>query len=283
MSDQRRFSVLTHSQRIWAIGAIHGEIEDLNRIHVALDSRLRRGDRLVYLGNMMGRGAFILRTVNELVAYRSYFLARFQGPPEDIVYLRGAQEEMWQKLMQLQFAPNPRDILEWMLSQGVGETLQAYGLNPEEGLEIAETGAVQLTKWTNSLRRAMKRHPGHYELFGTLKRAAFTGTVQNSGTDFVPQGAGQVLFVNCGLDTTKPLNDQKDNFWWANKAFNRIQSSYGSFTRIVRGFDPDRLGFEQTDHILTLDGGCGFQGGQLLAACLNPDGEVMELLESRTG
>ena len=29
----------------------------------------------------------------------------------DIVFLRGSQEEMWQKLLELQFAPNPREVL----------------------------------------------------------------------------------------------------------------------------------------------------------------------------
>ncbi|WP_343564078.1 hypothetical protein [Kiloniella sp. b19] len=288
MSDRQKFSVLTHSQRIWAVGSVHGEIEKLRQIHDALEPRLRQGDRLIYLGNMMGRGPFILRTFNELVAYRSYFLARFQARPEDIVYLRGAQEEMWQKLMQLQFAPNPKDILEWMLSQGVGETLKAYGLSPEEGLHTTRTGAIQLTKWTNTLRRAMKQHPGHYELFGTLKRAAFTGSPnalpkgeqETLQYNPAPPNAGEILFVNCGLDTAKPLNNQKDNFWWAGKAFNRIQSPYGPFKRIVRGFDPDHLGFEQTDHTLTLDGGCGFEDGKLMAACLLPDGQVTEILET---
>lgn len=266
-----KFSILTHSQRVWAIGAIHGTVDKLTALHQALESRLRPGDRLVYLGNMMGRGDFVLRTLHELVDYRRYFLARFQGKPEDVVYLRGAQEEMWQKLMQLQFAPDPGSILDWMLSQGVGQSLRAYDLCAQEGRDIAEKGAIELTKWTNSLRRAMKQHPGHYELFGTLKRAAMTGDSLCS--------PGRVLFVNCGLDATKPLDSQKDSFWWDNKAFNRIQSPYGSFTRIVRGFDPDGLGFEQTAHILTLDGGCGFDGGTLFAACLSPEGAILDVIE----
>lgn len=40
---------------------------------------------------------------------------------DDLVYLRGGQEEIWQKMLQLPFAPNPMQVLEWMLGQG-GET-----------------------------------------------------------------------------------------------------------------------------------------------------------------
>ena len=57
----------------------------------------------------------------------------------DLVYLRGAQEEMWQKLLQLQFAPNPQDVLRWMLGQGVETTLRAYGGAAEVGLSAATT------------------------------------------------------------------------------------------------------------------------------------------------
>ena len=41
--------------------------------------------------------------------------------PIDIVYLRGQQEEMWHRMLQIQFAPNPKEVLPWMLQQGVGD------------------------------------------------------------------------------------------------------------------------------------------------------------------
>ena len=64
---------------------------------------------------------------------------------------------MWQKMLQLQFAPNPQDVLRWMLAQGVEGTLRAYGGRPEEGMAAAREGAVRLTRWTNGLREADAR------------------------------------------------------------------------------------------------------------------------------
>ena len=75
---------------------------------------------------------------------------------EDIVFLRGSQEERWQKGMQLQFAPNPREVLPWVINQGVGATIQAYGGNLDEGLRAVRDGAMSITRWTNALRAALQ-------------------------------------------------------------------------------------------------------------------------------
>lgn len=290
MSEQQRFAALRVARRIWAVGAIHGEVGKISELHSLLASRLLRGDRIVYLGNMMGRGEEVLRTFDELVAYRCYFLARFQGRAEDIVFLRGAQEEMWQKLLQLQFAPAPEEVLTWMLEQGVGKTLEAYGFSAKEGLDLARGGAIEITKWTNSLRRTMKCQAGHYELFTSLKRAAFDCPLDREDRESLGPAAacqlagfpppGKLLFVNAGLDPQLPLERQKDNFWWAGHGFNRIQHPYGPFERVIRGFDPQGLGYEETAHSVTLDGRCGFPAGKLHAACFLPNGEIVERLEA---
>jgi serine/threonine protein phosphatase 1 len=34
---------------------------------------------------------------------------------------------MWQKLLQLQFAPNPGELLHWMVQAGMETTIRAYG------------------------------------------------------------------------------------------------------------------------------------------------------------
>src|SRR5690606_37790686 len=111
------------ASRIWAVAAIHGEAARLVRLHESLWPRLRAGDRLVYLGNYLGRGPDIPGTVAELLAFRCAVLAKPGGFACDVVFLRGAQEEMWQKLLQLQFASAPREVFSWMLQHGVAETL----------------------------------------------------------------------------------------------------------------------------------------------------------------
>jgi hypothetical protein len=121
------FAVLPDARRNWAIASIFGESDHLAAMHAALSKRIRPEDNLVYLGNFLGRGN-VVATVHELLLFRRILMAaRLDEGHGEIVYLRGSQEEMWHKLLQMQFAPNPREVLEWMISQGVGPTLAAYG------------------------------------------------------------------------------------------------------------------------------------------------------------
>jgi serine/threonine protein phosphatase 1 len=223
-------------------------------------------DRVVYLGNMIGRAPTAKATLEALLAFRITVLARPHSDAEDVVYLRGSQEEMWQKLLQLQFANDPRGVLQWMLDQGIGPTLESYGISVKDATREATSGVIALTRWTGSLRRAIRAAPGHYRLMGALRRAAYTDD-------------GALLFVNSGLDPARPLEAQSDSFWWYGGAFDTITEPYGSFVKVVRGFDPAHKGFQETRNTVTLDGGCGF-GGPLLAACVTPDGEIVDYLEA---
>ncbi len=266
MHDQRKFAKLHAARRVWAVAAVHGEAARLERLHQRLAPALEPGDRIVYLGNMMGRGPGVSETLDALLRFRTLVMAGKHGFACDLAFLRGSQEEMWQKLLQIQFSTDPVATLTWMLDQGLGPTLEAYGSSAEEARRRASGGAVGLTRWTAGLRAAMQARPGHYELFGILKRAAFTGD-------------GALLFVNSGLDPSRPLETQKDSFWWSSGAFARIAEPYGSYRMIVRGFDPGQGGFEIGPCTATVDGGCGF-GGPLVAACFTPAGELVETLEA---
>lgn len=270
MENRQKFAILRASRRVWAVSSIHACPAQLDRLHVALTNRLAFGDRLVYLGNLIGRGSGTLATLNALLRFRSLFMARPDAFASDVVLLRGSQEEMWQKLLQLQFATDPRGVLQWMLDQGVAASLEAYGIDPAEGLREAAAGPRQLTRWTGALRRRIQEHPGHYELLGGLRRAAYTDV----------QGGGQgLLFVNAGLDPSRPLETQKDSFWWGAAGFPDLDTSYGGFARVVRGFSPHHPGLELGAFTATLDAGCGF-GGKLLAACFRTDGSLEDQIEA---
>ena len=52
--DDNRYGLLKNAKRVWAIGSIHGELTELRKVHEALVSKFRRGDKLVYLGNYFG-------------------------------------------------------------------------------------------------------------------------------------------------------------------------------------------------------------------------------------
>lgn len=253
--------------RIWAIGAVHGDVRRLERLHDALADRLRLGDRVVYLGNMIGHGAAIKETVDELLRFRQVYLARPPFVhPDDILYLRGQQEEIWQKLQQLQFAVNPIEVLRWAFAHGAEATLRAYGGDADTALSCARGGAVALTRWAGSLRDAMRARPGHVSLMNGLHRSAYT-----------PDRT--LLFVNTGINPRLPVDQQADAFWWGSDDFSAIDAPFDGFQKVVRGYDPGRSGFKKTPWTVNLDGGCGF-GGSLIAACFAANGELSSRLDA---
>ncbi len=247
------------------MGAIHADVARLKRLHARLWPKLELCDRIVYMGNMIGRAPTARETLDALLNFRLHLLARPHSEVDDVVYLRGGQEEMWQKLLQLQFAANPRGVLEWMIDQGMAPTLESYGVSVSDALREAAAGTVSLTRWTGRLRQAIHAQSGHHQIMAALRRAAYTEE-------------GTLLFVNAGLDIKRPLETQSDSFWWSSADFQNITEPYSQFKRVVRGYDPCHGGFKETDHSLTVDGGCGFDG-QLMAACLSVEGEVLDVVE----
>ena len=184
----------------------------------------------------------------------------------DVVHLRGSQEEMWQKLLQLQFAREPSQVLDWMLSQGLGPVVSAYGFPISEVRRIAAGGVLDVTRWTKRLRQAIRSQPGHQQIMTALRRAAYTAD-------------GALLFVNAGLDPERPLEAQRDSFWWSGGGFHDQKAPFAGFDLTVRGFDPGQKGFRRSPHFLTLDKGCGF-GGPLVGACFSADGQIQDLVEA---
>tara|TARA_R110002072_G_scaffold19040_3_gene70537 strand:+ start:1387 stop:2187 length:801 start_codon:yes stop_codon:yes gene_type:complete len=266
MSERKIFAQLPPGRRVWAVASIHGEVARLAKLHALLWTKVAPGDRLVYLGNVLGHGPDVAGTVDELLSFRRAFMAMAPDERHHVAILRGSQEEMWHKLLQLQFATDPRGVLNWMLDNGLAATLTAYGSSAKDAVSQASSGAVGLTRWTQSLRKSIQARRGHYDFFGAIRRAAF-------------MDEGKVLFVNAGLDPTRPLDNQKDSFWWNSGSFSRISEPFGPYQRIVRGADPSRPGLRETAVTVTLDNGCGF-GGSLLAGCFSPDGVLLECLEA---
>jgi len=268
ITTDKRFYPLGNPQRIWAVSAVHGEAAQLMALHDALIERLRPGDRVVYLGNYLGYGPAPIETIDELLTFRRLALARPGMLASDIIYLRGGQEEMWEKLQQLQFAPNPTDVLLWMLGKGLSSTLSAYQISPHDGIIAAQEGVMSLTKWTGKIRNAIRCHPGH-DLFTTqLRRAAFTSDTPCP-----------LLFVHAGIDPARSLEDQGDAFWWAPRDFNTIDSPYNPYLKVIRGYDPAHRGPNLNCVTATIDGGCGF-GGNLVCAGFTEDGALFDILEA---
>jgi len=282
----RRVAVLRLAQRVWAIGAAHADATRLAALHAKLETRIWRGDRLLYLGNFTGIGADHQQVLREILLFRRAVLARPGFEPDDVVLLRGAQEQMFTRTLELQFAEGPaaaEQALAWMGRNGLAPTLAAYGTSLEEGLRIARQGPVAIGRWTAAIRARVREEPGHDPLLAGLYRAAITVPHDLAGE------APGVLFVAAGLDPSRPFADQGDAFWWRADGFAAVAQGVASptggtagwagFARIVRGFDPDNAGLAETQFAVTLDAGCS-RGGHLAAGLFTPEGTLVELLEA---
>lgn len=266
MAKAKVLASLSQALRVWAIGAIHGDLAKLEAVHDSLAGQLKDRDCIVYLGNAVGYGPESVGVVDELLRFRCWFLGRPPFVhPEDLVYLRGAQEEMLQRLLQIQFAKEPDAVLDWMLERGLSETLKSYGADIEDLRNRSKEGTLALTYWTSSLRERLREHPGHDIYYASLKQAAY-------------RDDGAALFVSAGLDVEKPVTAQSDAFWWAGRSFEAIDEPYRGFRRIVRGVDSEPRGLVRTPHTLSIDGGAG-RGGNLLAVCLSAAGKILESIE----
>jgi len=267
VSDQQHFKALPGCKKTWAVAAIHGEVGRLRSLHRQLESRFVTGDNLVYLGNYMGHGPRVLETINEILNFRRALLARPNGEQSTLVYLRGCQEEMFQKLLQIQFAPDPEFVLMWMLKHGIAPTLSAYGGFSAEGLAAAKIGNVALSRWTAEIQTQLRAADGHNMLLNQLAWAAY-------------QERGPLLLASAGVDVTRPLSMQGDTFWWGGLTFGDIDTPYGIFKRIVRGFDFAGKGAKVKDYTATLDDRCGF-GGDLISACFDPEGGLLDMISAK--
>ena len=257
---------LRAARRVWAIGAIHGEAMRLKTLHDRVGARLADGDRIVYLGNYLGYGAAIVATIDELLDFRIRVLARNRAFACDVVHLRGAQEEMWQKLLQLQFAPNPGAVLQWMVRAGVEATVTGYGGDLRQGFAATRDGPRTITRWTSALRDTMNAASGHTTLLTGLRHAAMTE----------PSG---LLFVHAAINPARPLAAQGDAFWWGDADILELPEPFEGFARIIRGYDRGARGLVVADYAASLDAGAG-RGGRLIAACFDTGGAVLDTVEA---
>ncbi len=272
MSFKTKFSNLGHPNKIWVVSAIHGELERLVSVHQSLYDKFCPGDRLIYTGNYLGGAkAKPLQTLDEILHFRRTLMAKPGVMAEDIVYLRGQQEELFGKLLQIQFAPNAGQVIEWMAKRhpDIDSILQAYGASLTELSRISREGILNLTRWSMALKNRIRAEQGHEKFFTVLRLAAFTEHPHSNDNN--------LLFVHAGLDPDKPLAAQGDQFWWAFKGFNQLGAPYSPFRSVIRGHDPERQGIHVTPSFISLDGGCG-HGGKLVCAQISNVGEIIEIL-----
>ncbi|MBF0269523.1 MAG: hypothetical protein HQL44_13130 [Alphaproteobacteria bacterium] len=267
MAEIRNFAELKSATRIWAIASVHGEAERLARLHQALAGKFQPTDQIVFLGNILGVGPNSGLALEEALLLRRHVMALSEAEEPCVHFLRGAQEEMWQKLLMLQMAPNPGQVLDWMEAQGIGSTVAAYGSSVATGRQSLREGILALTRWTNGLRESLRVRDGHAQYLSSLQHAAYTN----------PAG---LLFVSAGIDVARPLAAQGDAFWWGGgSGFSALDRSFEGFRFVVRGFERSHAGPRADAFTISLDNGAGF-GGVLIAALFDEGGQLAELIEA---
>ena len=269
MDKISNFVELNKSNKIWAIGSIHSNLKSFSSIKKFILNNFEINDKLVFLGNVIGLGDDSKETLSSVIELRFNLMSKFKLKPESIIFLRGAQEEMFSKLLQLQLAPNPNEILEWMFDHGVNKTIKSYGFSEEEVKNIASSGTINISKWTSNLSKIIQKNPGHTDYFLNLKHAAYSHTKQ-------------ILFVNRGVDISRPLSAQNDCFWWGYQNFSTIQEPYKTFSRIVRGYESkhsDHLEISKNKVVCTLFKQ-PLSNKSVLCGIFRENGEILDLFEN---
>ncbi len=270
MNNISNFVELKKSNKIWAIGSIHSNLKSFNIIKRFILNNFEENDKLIFLGNVIGLGENSKETLSSVIELRFNLMSKFKLKPDSIVFLRGAQEEMFTKLLQLQLAPNPSEILEWMYDHGVNETIKSYGFSEDEIKNIASSGTIKISKWTTNLNKSIQNNPGHIEYFLNLKHAAYSYTKE-------------ILFVNRGVDITRPISAQNDCFWWGFQNFSTINKPYKTFLRIVRGYESEHINKLETSkhNILCTLFKQPLSNKTILFGIFRENGEIIELFENK--
>ena len=270
MNKVSNFVELEESDKIWAIGSIHSNLKSFNLIKKYILKNFERGDKLIFLGNVIGLGNQSKETLSSVIDLRFNLMSKFKLKPKSIVFLRGAQEEMFSKLLQLQLAPNPSEIVEWMFDHGVNETIKSYGFSDNEVRNVASSGTINISKWTSNLNKVLQNNPGHIQYFLNLKHAAYSHSKK-------------ILFVNRGVDVTRPLSAQNDCFWWGYQNFSTIQVPYKTFLRIVRGYESkhlNQLEISKNKIVCTLFKQ-PLSNNSVLCGIFEENGEIIDLFENK--
>jgi len=270
LNNISNFIKLTKSNKIWAIGSIHSNIKSFIPIKKFILKNFEENDKLIFLGNIIGLGESSKETLNSVIDLRFNLMSKFKLKSESIVFLRGAQEEMFSKLLQLQLAPNPTEIVEWMFDHGVNEIIKSYGFSEDEIKNISSSGTINISKWTTNLNKALQKNLGHTEYFLNLKHAAYSESEK-------------ILFVNRGVDITRPLSAQNDCFWWGFQNFSTLQKPYKTFLRIVRGYESEHINhleISKNNIVCTLFKQ-PLSNKSILCGIFSENGEILDIFENK--
>ncbi|MBY0427932.1 MAG: hypothetical protein K2Q32_01800 [Alphaproteobacteria bacterium] len=275
LKGDERLAALGRPQRIWVVGSIYGRYGALCQLHDVLTQRLKAKDRIVYLGNYLGEHSHWTgegpALIDELVTFRNSVIAIPGLFANDITFLHGRGEDLLQEALRLPFQKNPGAWLLEAKRHGLECYTAAYGGFDIEG--VAQSGLIGMNKWNHHIKKTIASYAGHAEFFKELKTAAYTQYRKKQN---------DMAFVPAGLHPHYSLNVQHELLCWPEEDIHTL-TAYSPFARIVRGQAMRQITPERHRYVLTLDDGrCspgGDIGGNLYAACISYQGQILEWLE----
>jgi serine/threonine protein phosphatase 1 len=214
------------SAPIYAIGDIHGQLDELHRVLDLIERDGGKDAKIVFLGDYVDRGPNSRGVVELLIE------ARNAGRPWTI--LKGNHDRYLTRFLKDMrvYDPNTSAGLFWFNPRlGGDKTLKSYGVTAEDG--------APLEPILDAARTAVP-----------LAHRAFLESLP------LTHDAGDLLFVHAGIRPDVPLDAQvEDDLVWIRKGFLDHPESFGPL--VVHG----HTALDHPEHNgnrVNLDGGAGY-------------------------
>ncbi len=237
LKPPKRIARVPEATRVYAIGDIHGCVDQLQAMHRAIlqDVAETTAERrvVVYLGDYVDRGPESRKTVD--------LLLEEPLPGFDSIHLIGNHEAFL-----LEFLGDRVFALSWLRNGGY-ETCVSYGVDPASPPEGADHLAWLHRSLVDRMPAAHRRffetlHPSHVE--------------------------GDYIFVHAGIRPGRPLDGQElDDLLWIREPFLSSDEDFGKI--VVHGHTPTDQPELRANRI-GLDTGAVY-GGKLTALVLEGD------------
>ncbi|MBT4646462.1 MAG: hypothetical protein HOC10_08140, partial [Pelagibacteraceae bacterium] len=78
MTEKNKFHELKKPNKIWAIGSLHSSVESFQSIKNYIYSNFSNGDKLIFLGNVIGFRDKSKEIISEVLRLRFNLMAKFK-------------------------------------------------------------------------------------------------------------------------------------------------------------------------------------------------------------
>lgn len=230
---------------IYAIGDIHGQIHELDRVLTLIEADGGPEAQITFLGDYTDRGAHSRATLDTLIKGRD------EG--RNWTFLKGNHDRMFEWFMQdpLRHDPYLMIKLYWLHPRLGGDTtLASYGVDAHEDRREKDVHA--------DARAAVPQ--AHLDFLASLQ---------------LTHDAGDIFFVHAGIRPMVPLADQdEEDLLWIRQEFHNHTGPHPKL--IVHGHTPVEIAMHYGNRV-NLDTGAGY--GKPLTAAVFEGGQVWTLTD----